>query len=200
MQPEYAYPHTVLDIAALEPLSDDQFYALCQANPQLRMERTANHQIIVMAPTGGETSRINFTILGQFFSWLNSKPGYGYGFDSNGGFLLPSNAIYAPDVALVLRPRWEALTPEQRKKFLPLVPDFLIEIRSESDRLPDLQAKMQEWVTAGVTEAWLIDPVEYHHAIYRKGQNTVLVEGRDITLVGEGPVAGFSLALAPLYL
>jgi len=124
---------------AVQRMSDEEFYRFCQLHPDLRIERTSEGDLIIMPPTGGETGRRNFTISGLFFNWLVAD-GTGVGFDSSTEFALPDGAHRSPDVAWIRRERWDALTTEERKKFPPLCPDFVIELRSDTDRLTGQQA------------------------------------------------------------
>ena len=166
--PEQAAPgYLILHLGSVaQRMSDDEFFEFCQRNPDLRIERTSEGDLIVMPPTGGETGRSNFTLSGTFFNWVMAD-GSGVGFDSSTEFKLPNGAFRSPDVAWVKNDRWEALTPKERKKFPPLCPDFVIELRSDSDRLGTLQAKMQEYIDNGALLGWLIDPLQKKVWIYR---------------------------------
>ncbi len=146
-------------------MTDDQFFEFCQINKELRIERTAEGDLIIMTPAGGETSWRNSEIVIALGNWAK-QDGTGVVFDSSGGFVLPDGATRAPDVAWVKRSRLAELAPEQKKKFLPLCPDFAIELRSPSDRLKDIQDKMQEYIDNGLKLGWLIDPEERRVHIY----------------------------------
>ncbi|MEG4064098.1 Uma2 family endonuclease, partial [Microcoleus sp. SVA1_A1] len=124
-------------------VSSEQFEALALANPDLRLERTSQGELIVNPPTGGESSERNFNITGQLARWCDDNEDLGSGFDSSGGFILPNGANRSPDASWVSRERLEALTPKQRKGFVPLCPDFVVELRSASDSLSTLQEKMR---------------------------------------------------------
>lgn len=150
-------------------LTDEQFEQICRANRDLKFERTAQGELVVMALTGGDTGRRNLRLTGQLWLW-NQQTGLGEGFDSSTGFRLPNGAIRSPDAAWVRLDRWQALTPEQRKKFVPLCPDFLVELRSLSDELEDIQAKMQEYLANGLLLGWLIAPQRQTVEIYRPNQ------------------------------
>ena len=147
-------------------MDDDQFFEFCQINRDLRIERTSQGEIIVMPPTGGETGKRNFGLIVQFGIWVK-QDGTGVGFDSSTGFKLPNGAERAGDASWVKKERWEALTPSQRKKFAPLCPDFVIELRSPSDRVKDIQNKMEEYMDNGARLGWLIDPDSRQVYIYR---------------------------------
>lgn len=177
-------------------LTDEQFFLLCQHNRDLRFERTATGEILIMPPTGGETSNRNADLTFQLQAWSRQN-NLGLAFDSNGGFILPNGATRAPDASWVKRDRWEALTPEQRKKFLPLCPDFVVELRSPSDSLKETQEKMQEYINNGARLGWLIDPQTLDVEIYRPNSNVEILEN-PATLSGEDVLPGFVLDLQPI--
>ncbi|GAB4204019.1 MAG: hypothetical protein Fur006_58860 [Coleofasciculaceae cyanobacterium] len=131
--------HPVID------LTDDQFFEFCQINRDLRIERTAEGKVLIMPPTGSGKGGRNFKLNGQLFVWIE-RDGTGIGFDSSTGFTLPNGAQRSPDAAWVKLERWNALTFEQQEKFAPIAPDFVVELRSKSDSLKDLQDKMQEYI------------------------------------------------------
>ncbi|MEQ8972897.1 MAG: Uma2 family endonuclease [Coleofasciculus sp. C1-SOL-03] len=174
-------------------LTDEQFEQICRANRDLKFERTAQGELVVMALTGGDTGRRNLRFTGQIWLW-NQQTGLGEGFDSSTGFRLPNGAIRSPDAAWVRLDRWQALTPEQWKKFVPLCPDFLVELRSLSDELEDIQAKMQEYLAHGLLLGWLIDPQRQMVEIYRPNQ-AVESLNQPTTLSGESILPEFVLDL-----
>lgn len=181
---------------ALRPtleLTDEQFEQICQANQDLKFERTAKGELVIVALTGGETGRRNLNLSGQLWLW-NQQTGLGEGFDSSTGFRLPNGAIRSPDAAWVRLERWQTLTPEQRKKYVPLCPDFVVELRSASDELMDLQAKMQEYLENGLQLGWLVDPETQTVEVYRSNQAVELLE-KPVNLSGESILPGFVLAL-----
>jgi Uma2 family endonuclease len=181
------------DSIALQ-VTREQFEILAIANRDLRLERTAEGELIVNPPTGGESGKRNFRISGQFCSWVEENEDLGEGFDSSTGFTLPDGAIRSPDASWVSRERWESLTPEQKKGFVPLCPDFVIELRSESDNLVTLQTKMREYIDNGTRLGWLIDPRNRRVEIYRPATEVeVLVN--PIELSGEEVLPGFILDL-----
>jgi Uma2 family endonuclease len=161
--------HLPMRIRLAAPLGDDDLFDLCAANRELRIERSTDGELVIMPPTGGETGRRNFDLIGQFAAWVR-RDGTGIGFDSSTGFLLPNGAERAPDVAWVRRSRWDALTESQRRKFPPLCPDFVIELRSASDTLAAGQAKLEEYIACGARLGWLIDPDERRAHVYRPGR------------------------------
>ena len=150
----------------LQRMSDDEFFEFCLRHPDLRIERNSEGDLIIMPPTGGETGHINFKLTTHFANWAEMD-GRGVGFDSSTVFKLPNGANRSPDVAWVLRERWEALTHEEQRKFPPLCPDFVIELCSYTDRLSTLQDKMEEYIENGAQLGWLIDPIEKNVWIYR---------------------------------
>ncbi|PSB31662.1 Uma2 family endonuclease [Chlorogloea sp. CCALA 695] len=178
-------------------LTEEQFFLLCQNNGDLRFERTASGEIIIMPPTGGETSNNNFEIAMQLGMW-NKQTKLGKGFDSNGGFTLPNGAVRAPDASWLKLERWEALTQGQRQKFLPLCPDFVVELRSPTDSLKQTQLKMQEYIANGARLGWLIDPKTRRVEIYRPNQDVELLEN-PVTLSGEDVLPGFVLDISSIF-
>ena len=159
-------PPLVLRLAPVIAMSDQQFFELCQLNHDLRIERTSQGELVIMPPTGGETGRANFELTVLFGQWVHADAS-GVGFDSSTGFTLPNGAKRSPDLAWVKRSRWEALTQQQREQFPPLCPDFVLELRSPSDALATVQAKMREYLDNGAQLGWLIDPIERKVYVYR---------------------------------
>ncbi|MDB9517521.1 Uma2 family endonuclease [Roseofilum reptotaenium CS-1145] len=183
----------VLNNAETCPIADEQFYQLCAANRNLRLERTAKGDLIIMPPTGGETSKRNSDLNLELALW-NRQTQLGIVFDSSGGFTLPNGGDYSPDASWIPLAKWEALTAEQKTKFLPLSPDFAIELRSPSDSLKLLQGKMQEYMDNGCRLGWLINPKNRQVEIYRQGQEKQILDD-PLTLSGEDILPGFVLNL-----
>ncbi|MBW4663956.1 MAG: Uma2 family endonuclease [Chroococcus sp. CMT-3BRIN-NPC107] len=175
-------------------LTDEQFFQLCQNNRDLRFERTASGEIIIMPPTGGETGNQNFEIAVQLGIW-NRQTKLGKGFDSSGGFTLPNGSVRAPDVSWLKLERWKALTPQQREKFLPLCPDFVVELLSPTDSLKQTQLKMQEYIANGARLGWLIDSKNRRVEIYRPSQDVELLSN-PVILRGEDVLPGFVLDIS----
>lgn len=175
-------------------LTDEQFYQLCQNNRELKFERTAKGELIIMPPVGGESGNREADLITDLVIW-NRQTGLGYTFSSSTIFKLPNGADRSPDAAWICRERWEALTPEQRRKFPPIAPDFVIELRSATDRLEILQEKMREYLNAGVRLAWLINPQQQQVEIYRS-QQAVEVQSLPTELSGENVLPEFTLNLA----
>ncbi len=178
-------------------LTDEQFFQLCQNNGDLRFERTASGELIIMPPTGGETSNRNIEIAYQLQAWSRQN-NLGKAFDSNGGFTLPNGAVRAPDASWLKLERWEALTPQQRQKFLPLCPDFVVELRSPTDSLKQTQLKMQEYIANGARLGWLIDAKTRRVEIYRPNKDVKLLEN-PLALSGEDVLPGFVLDTSSIF-
>ncbi|KDR58052.1 Uma2 family endonuclease [Limnospira platensis] len=172
----------------------EQFQAIAAANPDLRLERTATGELLVTPPTGSESGKRNSRIIGQLDRWDEAHEELGVAFDSSTGFILPNGAIRSPDASWVSRPRWEALTPEVRRGFAPLCPDFVVELRSPTDSLSELRQKMGEYLENGARLGWLIDPQNRRVEIYRPQQEIEVFE--DPTELSGGDVLpGFVLRL-----
>lgn len=185
-----------LDLGALVTLTDEQFYKLCRTNRDLRFERTATGELIVMSPAGSKSGNRNASLTSQVWIW-NKQTGSGKVFDSSTGFRLQNKAIRSPDVAWVELERWNALTAEQQEKFAPLCPDFVIELRSITDELKPLQLKMQEYLDNGLRLGWLIDPQTGRVEIYRPETEIEVVQSL-AHLSGEEILPGFVLSLCDI--
>jgi Uma2 family endonuclease len=178
-------------------MSDDDFFEFCQLNGELRIERTAEGEIIIMPPTGGETGHRNVKIIVQLELW-SGRDGSGHAFGSSTGFMLPNGAERSPDAAWVLRSRLATLTKEQKQRFLPLCPDFVIELRSPSDTVAQLRNKLEEYMENGARLGWLLDPATRRVHIYRPGLKPEIVEGpADVS--GETVLPGFTLNLKEIW-
>jgi len=182
-----------LNLNSIIKLTSEQFYQLCEENPDLKLERNANGELIVMPPTGGETGKSNSTANAQIWTW-NEQTELGEVFDSSTGFTLPNKADRSPDASWVEKSRWSALTPEQREKFIPLCPDFVIELVSPSDSLKKTQEKMPEYMENGCRLGWLINRKKREVEIYRPGQDVEVLQS-PLTLSGENVLPGFVLNL-----
>lgn len=175
-----------LDISVPEPvvvhfdpsrlrMNDEEFFEFCQLNPELRIERTSGGDIIVMAPTGGKTGRRNARLIAAFVNWAE-KDGSGQSFDSSTEFILPNGAGRAPDLSWIRNERWLALTEKQQEQFPPLCPNFVVELRSPTDRLENLRTKMEEYIANGAELGWLIDPRERKVHIFRPGVDSEVLD------------------------
>lgn len=191
-----------LNIPSTVALTDEQFYHLCMANEEWRMELTAEGDLMIMPPTGGE-SGIRNSDLNLQVGWWNRQTRLGFVFDSSTIFQLPNGAKRSPDVSWVIRERWEALSPEDRRRFPPLCPDFVIELRSETDSLPKLQSTMLDYLVNGLRLGWLIDPQTPLVEIYRPNQDVETLnfsaQQAPPSLSGESVLPGFILDLTPIF-
>ncbi len=187
-----------INLDPIVKLTREQFYELCAANPELKLERNANGELVIMSPTGGETGAWNSDITIDLGIW-NRQTATGKTFDSSTGFSLPRGSDRSPDAAWIPIEKWNALTPEQRKKFLPLCPDFAIELVSPTDSWIRGLAKMQEYQDNGCRLGWLIDPETKRVAIYRLGQ-PVEILAAPASLSGEDVLLGFVLNLENIWL
>lgn len=186
-----------LNLNPIVKLTDEQFFQLCQENENIRLERTAKGELIIMSPAGGETSNSNAGLTAQVWIW-NEQNKLGKVFDSSGGFKLPNGANRAPDAAWVTLERWNALTSEQKKKFPPICPDFVVELMSPSDSLKETQDKMKEYRDNGARLGWLINRKSRQVEIYRQGAE-VDVLSSPATLSGEDILPGFVLNLESIW-
>ncbi|MBG1265788.1 Uma2 family endonuclease [Nostoc sp. WHI] len=174
-------------------LTDNQFYQLCRENPEVKFERNAAGELLIMPPTGGETGNRNIEIAADFVFW-NRQTQLGICFDSSTCFKLPNGANRSPDVAWISKDRWDALTTEEQEKFPPIAPDFVLELMSPSDTLRETQEKMQEYIDNGVKLGWLINPKMRQVEIYRLGQPVEILTFPQ-QLSGEDVLPGFILNL-----
>jgi Uma2 family endonuclease len=172
-------------------LTDEQFYQLCINNPELTIERTAKGVLIVMSPVGGESGSQEMNLGGELYLW-NKQTNLGKVFSSSTLFKLPDGGDRSPDAAWVELSRWQNLTPEQRRKFPPIAPDFVIELRSRTDDLELLREKMQEYMDSGVKLGWMFNPQDQQVEIYRQGQEKE-VRSLPTELSGETVLPGFAL-------
>ena len=181
----------------LQQMNDHEFFEFCQLNRDWRLERTREGDLVIMSPTGGKTGQRNFLLTTFFGGWVEAD-GTGVGFDSSTGFTLPNGAKRSPDLAWIKRARWDVLTEAQQAEFPPLCPDFVVELRSSSDTLAPLQAKMQEYMDNGAQLGWLIDPEERRVYIYWPGVPTECLDNPD-SLDGEPLLPGLRLPVAKLW-
>jgi Uma2 family endonuclease len=189
---------TILKLEPAIALSESQFFTLCQQNPDLKIERSGQGELIIMPPTGGETGRKNATLIARLVMW-NETYNLGVVFDSSSCFRLPKGGDRSPDVSWLKKERWDSLTPEQQRKFPPLCPDFVLELLSPSDNLSFTQAKMQEYQANGVQLGWLLNPQDQQVEIYRLGY-PVEILSCPRELFGENVLPNFVLNLAWFWL
>jgi Uma2 family endonuclease len=176
-------------------LSDEQFYQLCVNNPELNIERTARGDLIFLPLAGGVCGIRQMELGGELELW-NRRMAFGKVFSSSTIFKLPGGGDRSPDAAWVELSRWQALTPEQRQKFPPIAPDFVIELRSRTDSLVVLQKKMQEYLDSGVRLGWLLNPQDQRAEVYGLGQPKQVYD-LPVELSGEGVLPGFVLRVEP---
>lgn len=186
-----------LNLNSLIKLTREQFYQLCEENPDLKLERNAAGELIIMPPTGGETGKSNVNLILQVATW-NEQNQLGEVFDSSTGFTLPNGADRDPDVSWVEKSRWDGLTKEQKEKFIPLCPDFAIEIMSPSDTLKKVQNKILEYIENGCRLCWLINRKQQEVEIYRPGQNVEVLKLPQ-TISGENVLPGFVLNMQKIW-
>jgi Uma2 family endonuclease len=179
------------------PMTDDELMRFCAVNDVLRVEREPNGEILVMTPANSKTSKINLRIGRLLDEWAEAD-GRGVATGPDGGYTLPDGSMRAPDAAWVERSRWEALTDAQQSSFAPVCPDFVIELRSPSDKLPAAKAKMEQWIANGAEVAWLIDPIEKAVTVYRPGTDPEHLD-HPTSVQGTGPIAGFELVLSRIW-
>jgi Uma2 family endonuclease len=187
----------IVDFTSVIDLTDEQFYQLCISNPDIRLERNATGELIIMPPVGGETSNRNARITSYLFNWADIDA-TGIVFDSSTGFKLPNGAVRSPDTSWVKLSRWNALTSEQQTRFLPLSPDFVIELLSPSDSLKVTQKKMEEYQNNVVRLGWLINRKLRQVEIYRIGKEVEVLDN-PISLSGEDILPGFVLNLDTIW-
>lgn len=193
------YPAIAVNIPSTLTLhiSHEQFIDLALANRDLQLERTATGELIIMPPTGSYTGNKNFDIAGQLWLW-NRQDKLGKAFDSSTGFHLPNGADRSPDVAWIKQEKWDALSLEQQETFAPICPDFVLELRSKTDSLEKLQAKMREYIENGASLGWLIDRKNQRVEIYRPGKDVEVLD-RPVSLSGEDVLPGFVLELTEVW-
>lgn len=178
-------------------ISDTAFYDFCHNNPELNVERNATGELIVMSPAGTDSGRRNARIIILLGIWAD-KDGRGQLFDSSSGFTLPNGAIRSPDAAWVSHEKWDALTTAEKERFAPLCPEFVLELRSRTDQLADLQAKMGEYIENGAQLGWLVDPLEKRVIVYRPGVLPEVLEN-PTAVSATTPLEGFVMPLEDVF-
>jgi Uma2 family endonuclease len=187
----------VLKLEPIVSLTDEQFFELCQLNRDLRIERTADGELLIMPPTGGNTGNRNLEIEGQLWLW-DRQTKLGKAFNSSTGFKLPNGAERSPDAAWIKLERWEMVPQEQQEKFVPLCPDFVVELKSPTDSLTALQSKMEEYIQNGAQLGWLIDRKQRRVYVYRAQMAMQCLENPSV-LDGESVLLGFVLDLSEVW-
>ncbi|NEP78337.1 MAG: Uma2 family endonuclease [Okeania sp. SIO3C4] len=186
-----------IDFDSVVELTDEQFFQLCQKNQDLRFERNAKGDLIIMSPAGTETGNRNGRLTQQLFNWADRNE-LGIPFDSSAGFNLPNGENRSPDAAWVPIEKWNNLTPEQRTKFSPICPDFLVELMSPSDSLSETRKKMKEYLENGMILGWLINRETQKVEIYRQGKDVEILDSPEI-LSGEDVLPGFILDMTRIW-
>jgi Uma2 family endonuclease len=177
--------------------SDAEFERLCELNPDMRFERNADGSVVVMTPSGAEASGHNFEIAGELRNW-SKKDKTGKGFDSSGLFKLPNGSIRCPDASWILLSRWNVLAREDKRGPAPIVPDFVVELKSPSDRVSQLRKKMREYIEVGVRLGWFIDPDARIVEIYRPGADAQVLKN-PTSVSGDPELAGFQMQTAEIW-
>lgn len=186
-----------LNLRSTMELTDERFEQICHSNQDLRFERTAEGELIIMPPTGSETGSQNSSLNAQLWLW-NRQTRLGIGFDSSAGFTLPNGAIRSPDASWIEQRRWNNLTSEEKRKFAPICPDFVVELCSPSDRLADVQSKMQEYLDNGTRLGWLIIPEIRQVEIHRLNRDVEILSN-PVSVSGEDVLPGFELDLQDIW-
>lgn len=183
----------------LNRMNEAEFFNFCQLHPKWRIERNAQHEILIMAPTFSLTGKRNARLIGQLYAWWNQHPELGEIFDSNAGFTLPNGAVRSPDASWVPAAQWNALSAEQQEKFAAVCPAFVVELKSKTDSLKVLLEKMAEYRQNGAALGWLLAPDTETAYIFRAGQvDYETVTGYERELSGEDVLPGFVLDLRKL--
>ncbi len=178
-------------------MTNEEFLKFCLENPGLRIERNSNLEIIIMSPVSTLSGRYSSEIFGQLYIW-NRNQGQGIVFDASTGFALTDRSVLSPDASWISKKRWNVLSEEDKNKFAPICPEFIIEVRSKSDNIDDLKKKMTVWLKNGAQLGWLIDPIEKTSYIFRFNSGIEKIEGFKGTIKAEGIVEGFELDLSLL--
>jgi Uma2 family endonuclease len=178
-------------------MSEDQFFVFCQNNREMRIERDKLGDIEIMAPAGMRSGNQNFNLNGEFFIWAK-KNGKGVGFDSSAGFTLPNGAVRSPDLAWMTKEKFDSIAKDDREKFAHVCPDFVVELRSKTDALKKLQAKMEEYIENGASLGWLIDAITHKVYVYRQDTEVeILKDPKEIS--GGELLKGFKLKLKEIW-
>jgi Uma2 family endonuclease len=188
---------SVIQVKTGRRVTREEYRAFCAANPDLRIERTAEGELIVMPPTHPRSGDQNADLIFQARAWARQDR-TGISFDSATGFDLPNGSNRSPDTAWIRKDRIEALSPEEREEYYPLCPDFVVELRSKSDSLPKLHAKMREYIECGAQLGWLLDPFQRRVWVYRPGKAVEILDNPD-TLIAGPLMPGFVLDLQPIW-
>lgn len=179
-------------------MTDEEFLKFCLENPDLRIERNSNLEIIIMSPVGTLSAYSSGEAFVQLANWSKGT-GEGIVFDSSVGFTLSDRSVLSPDASWLSKKKWSLLSKAEKSRFAPVCPEFLIEVRSKTDDIEDLKKKMLVWLKNGAELAWLIDPITECSWLYKPGSPEKEIRGfANIKLIGDGPVEGFVLDLSLL--
>ena len=189
--------YLVLEMSPAWEMNADSFFDFCQLNSHLRIERNATGKLIIMSPAGSETGNRNFKLIQQLANWTD-RNGSGIGFDSSAGFILPNGATRSPDASWIELSKWNSLSAEQKTKFAPICPDFVVELKSPSDCLEVLQDKMQEYINNGASLGWLIDRPDRKVYIYTPNHEVNCLKDPQ-TVSGDPVLPGFVLDLSQIW-
>jgi Uma2 family endonuclease len=187
----------LLQMSPVISMNEDNLFDFCQLNSHLRIERNSRGELIIMSPAGSETGNRNAKLMQQLANWTD-RNSTGIEFDSSAGFILPNGATRSPDASWIKLTKWNALSDEQKTKFAPICPDFVVEIRSPSDSLKTLQDKMQEYLDNGASLGWLIDRQNRQVYIYRNHKNIECLDN-PVTVSGNSVLSGFTLDLTKIW-
>ena len=186
-----------INLDVISKIDDEKFYQLCRHNPELKLEQNQKGELIIMSPTGGETGKSNAELIADFVIWNRQKK-LGYIFDSSTCFKLPKGSNRSPDVAYIKKERWNKLTEEEKRKFSPIAPDFVLELMSKTDSLKDTQQKMEEYIDNEIKLGWLFNPEKKQVEIYRQGQKKEVLD-HPKTISGESILPDFTLDLSLIW-
>lgn len=178
-------------------MTEEEFLRFCLENPGLRIERNSNLEVIIMSPVTTLSGFFSAEVCGQLRDW-NKKTKTGIVFDSSTGFTLPDRSVFSPDASWVSKDKWNSLSEEDKNRFAPLCPEFIIEVRSKSDSLEDLKKKMSMWIANQAQLAWLIDPIDKKSYVFHSDGSIKEINGFDKKIMGTEPVKGFELDLCSL--
>jgi Uma2 family endonuclease len=184
-------------INVTQPVTHEQFEQLCRKYGKLRLELTSTGELIVMPPTGAETGRLNSNLTGQLEAWFR-RYRIGVCFANTAGFTLSNGAIRSPDAAWITREKWDSLSDQQKKRFVPSCPDFVVELSSPSNRRSELRNKMVEYMETGASLGWLIDPFKRQLFVYRPNEEVVVLDNPQ-TISADPLLPGFTLNLTELW-
>ena len=194
-QPQTLIPPDLIGVT--RRVTPEEFEQLCRRYPDLQLELTSTGELIVMPPTGSETGMRNIDLTSQLFNWAK-QDGTGVCFSNTAGFTLPNGAIRSPDASWLKREKWERLTARERKGFAPICPDFVVELRSETDRISQLCSKMEEYIANGAALGWLLDPLTRQVYLYRPNEEVVILENPEV-VSGSPLLPGFELNTVGLW-